>query len=107
MEEYIFLYVITCVFGLVLIVKTIMIIPERQSYVIQRLGKYNRICNPGLNFKIPFIELIASKENLRIQQLDVNVETKTLDNVFVDLKISVPQLYCPSSLVNWAAMYLA
>jgi len=89
MEEYIFLPVIACVLGLILIVKTIMIIPERQSYVIQRLGKYNRICYSGLNFKIPFIELIASKENLRIQQLDVNVETKTLDNVFVDLKISV------------------
>jgi regulator of protease activity HflC (stomatin/prohibitin superfamily) len=89
MEEYIFLPVIASVLGLILIVKTIIIIPERQCYVIQRLGKYNRICKPGLNIKIPFIELIASKENLRIQQLDVNVETKTLDNVFVDLKISV------------------
>ena len=39
--------------------------------------------------KIPFIESIVSKENLKIQQLDVNVETKTLDNVFVELKISV------------------
>jgi regulator of protease activity HflC (stomatin/prohibitin superfamily) len=46
-----------------------MIIPERQSWVIQRLGKFNRISLPGLKFKIPFIETIASKENLRIQQL--------------------------------------
>jgi len=89
MEEYIFFYVVASVLGLLLIVKTIIIIPERKSYVIQRLGKYNRICKPGLNIKIPFIESIASKENLRIQQLDVNVETKTLDDVFVDLKISV------------------
>ncbi len=66
-----------------------MIIPERQSWVIQRLGKFSRISQPGLKFKIPFIEAIASKENLRIQQLDVDVETKTLDNVFVILKISV------------------
>tara|TARA_B100000780_G_C21052197_1_gene422586 strand:+ start:280 stop:1134 length:855 start_codon:yes stop_codon:yes gene_type:complete len=66
-----------------------MIIPERQSWVIQRLGKFSRISQPGLKFKIPFIEVIASKENLRIQQLDVDVETKTLDNVFVILKISV------------------
>ena len=66
-----------------------MIIPERQSWVIQRLGKFSRISQPGLKFKIPFIEIIASKENLRIQQLDVDVETKTLDNVFVILKISV------------------
>ena len=72
-----------------LILKSIMIIPERQSWVIQRLGKFSRISQPGLKFKIPFIEIIASKENLRIQQLDVDVETKTLDNVFVILKISV------------------
>lgn len=74
---------------LFLIIKSIMIIPERQSWVIQRLGKFSRISQPGLKFKIPFIEIIASKENLRIQQLDVDVETKTLDNVFVILKISV------------------
>ena len=72
-----------------LIFKSIMIIPERQSWVIQRLGKFNRISLPGLKFKIPFIEDIASKENLKIQQLDVDVETKTLDDVFVILKISV------------------
>jgi regulator of protease activity HflC (stomatin/prohibitin superfamily) len=66
-----------------------MIIPERQSWVIQRLGKFSRISQPGLKFKIPIIESIASKENLRIQQLDVDVETKTLDDVFVILKISV------------------
>lgn len=72
-----------------LIFKSIMIIPERQSWVIQRLGKFNRISLPGLKLKIPFIEKIASKENLRIQQLDVDVETKTLDDVFVILKISV------------------
>jgi|TARA_B100000497_G_C7649878_1_gene390913 regulator of protease activity HflC (stomatin/prohibitin superfamily) len=66
-----------------------MIIPERQSWVIQRLGKFNRISQPGFKLKIPIIESIASKENLRIQQLDVDVETKTLDDVFVILKISV------------------
>ena len=69
--------------------KSIMIIPERQSWVIQRLGKFNRISRPGFKLKIPIIESIASKENLRIQQLDVDVETKTLDDVFVILKISV------------------
>lgn len=66
-----------------------MIIPERSSWVIQRLGKFNRISTPGFKLKIPFIESVASKENLRIQQLDVDVETKTLDDVFVNLKISV------------------
>ncbi len=83
------IYIVEAIIGIVLALKTVMIIPERQSWVIQRLGKFNRICRPGLQLKIPFIEAVASKENLKIQQLDVNVETKTLDNVFVDLKISV------------------
>jgi len=85
------IYIDIFVYSLILflILKSIMIIPERQSWVIQRLGKFSRISQPGLKFKIPFIEIIASKENLRIQQLDVDVETKTLDNVFVILKISV------------------
>ena len=85
------IYIDIFVYSLILflLLKSIMIIPERQSWVIQRLGKFSRISQPGLKFKIPFIEIIASKENLRIQQLDVDVETKTLDNVFVILKISV------------------
>ena len=66
-----------------------MIIPERQAWVIQRLGKFNRISSPGFKLKIPIVETITSKENLRIMQLDVDVETKTLDDVFVNLKISV------------------
>ena len=89
MKNEIILYSIEGFVAMILLIKSIMIIPERQSWVIQRLGKYNRICSPGLKLKIPFIESIASKENLKIQQLDVNVETKTLDDVFVDLKISV------------------
>ena len=81
----IIIYVIAFYF----IVRSIMIIPERQSWVIQRLGKFNRIAQPGFKLRIPIIESVASKENLKIQQLDVDVETKTNDDVFVILKISV------------------
>ena len=81
----IIIYVIAFYF----LIRSIMIIPERQSWVIQRLGKFNRIAQPGLKLRIPIIESVASKENLRIQQLDVDVETKTNDDVFVILKISV------------------
>jgi regulator of protease activity HflC (stomatin/prohibitin superfamily) len=90
MNTFIYLpFAIPIIFILVLIFTSVMIIPERSSWVIQRLGKFNRISTPGFKLKIPFIESVASKENLRIQQLDVDVETKTLDDVFVNLKISV------------------
>ena len=49
-----------------LVLKSVMIIPERQAWVIQRLGKFNRISKPGLKLKIPFLEVIASKEILKI-----------------------------------------
>ena len=95
MENYNMMYslnifnIIIYVIAFYFLIRSIMIIPERQSWVIQRLGKFNRISQPGFKLRIPIIESVASKENLRIQQLDVDVETKTNDDVFVILKISV------------------
>ena len=95
MENYNMMYtmnifnIIIYVIAFYFLLRSIMIIPERQSWVIQRLGKFNRIAQPGFKLRIPIIESVASKENLRIQQLDVDVETKTNDDVFVILKISV------------------
>ena len=66
-----------------------VIIPQQQMGIIERLGKFNRVLGPGLNFKIPLIERVAGKESVRIRQLDVPVETKTQDNVFVNLGVSV------------------
>jgi len=57
--------------------------------LIERLGKFNRVLGPGLNFRIPMIERLRGKESIRIRQLDVPVETKTQDNVFVNLGVSV------------------
>lgn len=63
---------------------------EQQSTVIlQRFGKFLRVARPGLNVKIPFVDWIAGRVNLRVQQLDVKVETKTEDNVFVHVLVSV------------------
>lgn len=67
----------------------LFMVKQQTSYIIERFGKYNSIRFAGLNFKIPFIDRIAARLSLRIQQLDVVVETKTNDDVFVQLKISV------------------
>jgi len=53
--------------------------------VVQRLGKFQRIAPPGLNFKVPFIDTVVRRLTLQVQQLDVKVETKTKDNVFVQI----------------------
>lgn len=74
---------------LVLILKSVIIVREATAVVIERLGKYNRIAISGFSLIIPFIDRKAATINLRVQQLDVTVETKTKDNVFVNLQVSV------------------
>jgi regulator of protease activity HflC (stomatin/prohibitin superfamily) len=65
------------------------IVEEKTAVILQRLGRFQRIARSGLNFKIPIIDTKVGMVNLRVQQLDVNVETKTKDNVFVVLQVSV------------------
>ena len=65
------------------------IVKQQTAVVVQRLGKFQTISLAGFHFKIPIIDKVAGKMSLKIQQLDVTVETKTSDNVFVHLKISV------------------
>ncbi len=84
MEILILAVLILVLFGL-----SIVIIPQQQMGVIERLGKFNRVLGAGLHFRIPLIERLRGKESIRIRQLDVPVETKTQDNVFVNLGVSV------------------
>lgn len=76
-------------FGLLLLFATFFTVKQQTAAIVERFGKYNSIRQSGLHFKIPFIDRIAGKLNLRIQQLDVIIETKTKDNVFVKMKVSV------------------
>jgi regulator of protease activity HflC (stomatin/prohibitin superfamily) len=63
--------------------------------VIERFGKFSSIAQPGLNFKIPWIDYVVGVVNLRVQQLDVRVETKTEDNVFVHVIVAVQYYVLP------------
>ncbi|HAT1722212.1 TPA: SPFH domain-containing protein [Legionella pneumophila] len=74
---------------LIFVLTGLFIVKQQEVALIERLGKYHSIAHAGLNFKIPFIDWIAGKLSLRIQQLDVKVETKTKDNVIVQIQVSV------------------
>jgi len=67
----------------------IFTVKQQTVAIIERFGKFQSIKHAGLQFKIPFVDRIAGKASLKIQQLDVPVETKTFDDVFVKLKVSV------------------
>lgn len=88
-QEEIVIYVVGAVIVLFLFFKTFILVREKTAVPIERLGKYQRMANSGLSLMIPFIDKKAGIVNLKVQQLDVNVETKTLDNVFVNLRVSV------------------
>lgn len=72
-----------------LILASLFTVKQQTAVIVERFGKYHSIRNSGLQFKIPLVDRIAGKLNLRIQQLDVIIETKTKDNVFVKMKVSV------------------
>ena len=55
----------------------------------KRLGKFHSVRHAGLHLKIPFIDNITKRLTLKIQQLDVLIDTKTLDNVFIKMRVSV------------------
>lgn len=74
---------------LVLIMTGLFTVKQQTSAVIERLGKFHSIRRPGLHLKIPLLDRITGRVNLKIQQLDVLVETKTKDDVFVKMKVSV------------------
>ncbi len=64
-------------------------VKQQTAAILERFGKFNIIRASGLHLKIPIIDKVAGRLSLKIQQLDVIIETKTLDDVFVKLKVSV------------------
>jgi regulator of protease activity HflC (stomatin/prohibitin superfamily) len=65
------------------------VVKQQTAVILERFGRFLSIRNSGLQLKIPLVDRIAGRLSLKIQQLDVIVETKTLDDVFVKLKVSV------------------
>ena len=60
-----------------------------QVAIITRFGRFLRVADPGLNWKWPFIDTVAARISLRVNQITLTMETKTKDNVFVTIPISV------------------
>lgn len=76
-------------FGLIILISAFFIVKQQTAVIVERFGKFQSIRHSGLQMKIPLVDRIAGRLSLKIQQLDVIVETKTLDDVFVRLKVSV------------------
>lgn len=84
--------------AVVLLSGCIFIVRQQTCAVVERLGKFHRIALPGLHIKIPMIDSVVSRLSLRINQLGVSVETKTLDNVFVNVVVAVQYRVLPNKV---------
>jgi regulator of protease activity HflC (stomatin/prohibitin superfamily) len=79
---------IVAIFVLVTVLKTMYTVRTYSAGVVERFGKFNRIAHPGLQFLLPYCENVRMVD-LQVRQAIVNVETKTKDNVFVTIPVSV------------------
>ena len=73
----------------VLLFGIFFIVKQQSAAIVERFGRFVGVRQSGLQLKIPIIDRVAGRVSLRIQQLDVVVETKTKDDVFVKIKVSV------------------
>ena len=75
--------------SILLLFGTFFVVKQQTAVLIERFGRYTSSRQSGLQLKIPIVDRIAGRISLKIQQLDVVIETKTKDDVFVKLKVSV------------------
>ena len=74
---------------LLFVVSAVFIVKQQTAAIVERFGRFQSIRQSGFQLRIPIVDRIAGRLSLKIQQLDVIVETKTKDDVFVKLKVSV------------------
>ncbi len=84
--------------GTLILLSGLFTVRQQSAAIIQRFGKFQSVRQAGLQFKIPFIDAIAGRMSLKIQQLDVPVETKTKDNVFLRMQVSVQYKINPDTI---------
>lgn len=92
--------IIVVVLLLVLIISGLFIVKQQRAAIVERFGKFHSVRHAGFHFRIPGVDRISGRVSLRIQQLDVMVETKTKDDVFIRMKVSVQYLILPDAIYN-------
>ena len=78
----------------------IFTVHTQTNVIVERFGKFHKLAKPGLNFKVPFIDSVSRPISLRIRQLEVNIESKTKDNVFVTVPVAVQYVVRDNQVVD-------
>jgi len=95
---FLFFGVVAAVLILVAVFGSFFTVETAQVAIVQRLGKFARVAGPGLNWKTPYIEAVVRRLSMKVQQFDVQVETKTQDNVFVQIPVSIQYKIIPEGV---------
>lgn len=85
---------------LIILALSLFTVRQQTVAVVERFGKFKKTSSAGLNIKIPLIDQVVGRVSLRVQQLDVRVETKTKDNVFVFVVVSVQYYVLPNKVID-------
>ncbi|GAA2090090.1 MULTISPECIES: SPFH domain-containing protein [Brevibacterium] len=75
-------------------------VKTQENVIVERFGKFKKVARPGLNTKVPFVETTTRPISLRVQQLGVDIESKTKDNVFVNVPVAVQYVVNEDSVVD-------
>jgi regulator of protease activity HflC (stomatin/prohibitin superfamily) len=85
---------------LIVILGSFFTVNTAEVAVITRFGKFLRVADPGLNWKVPFFDTVSGTVSLRVNQISLTMETKTKDNVFVTIPISVQNRVRPEKVYD-------
>jgi regulator of protease activity HflC (stomatin/prohibitin superfamily) len=95
---FLILIVIAAILVLSIALGSFFTVETAQVAIVQRLGKFARVAGPGLNWKTPYLETVVRRLSMKVQQFDVQVETKTQDNVFVQIPVSIQYKVIPDAV---------
>jgi regulator of protease activity HflC (stomatin/prohibitin superfamily) len=91
---------VVALFVLILVLSSFFTVNTAEVAVLTRFGKFQRVADPGINFKLPIFDTIAGRVSLRVSQISLTMETKTKDNVFVTIPISVQNRVRPEKVYD-------
>jgi regulator of protease activity HflC (stomatin/prohibitin superfamily) len=97
-SAFLVLVVIAVALALSIALGSFFTVETAQVAIVQRLGKFARVAGPGLNWKTPYLETVVRRLSMKVQQFDVQVETKTQDNVFVQIPVSIQYKIIPEGV---------
>jgi regulator of protease activity HflC (stomatin/prohibitin superfamily) len=80
---------VAIVLFLIIVLSGLFTVSQQTHAIVERFGRFHKVCGPGLNIKVPLIDGIAGRVTHRVRELEIKVESKTKDDVFVDLLIAV------------------